>query len=63
MDLEELNLGPRDTVTLPKLEVAQKDFQSQRERYQRIRDDLSVKVKLLQENKVRGIRGRVPFLA
>lgn len=53
VDLEELNLGPRDPVTLPKLELAQKDFQSQRERYQRTRDDLSVKVKLLEENKVR----------
>lgn len=53
VDLEELNLGPRDTVTVPKLEQAQKDFQSQRERYQKIRDDLSVKVKLLEENKVR----------
>ncbi|KAM7376948.1 hypothetical protein PAMA_013636 [Pampus argenteus] len=53
VDLEELNLGPRDAVTLPKLEQAQKDFQSQRERYQRIKDDLSVKLKLLEENKVK----------
>lgn len=54
VDLEELNLGPRDTATLPKLERAQKEFQSQREKFERIRDDLSVKVKLLEENKVRG---------
>ncbi|KAM7366583.1 hypothetical protein PAMP_016015 [Pampus punctatissimus] len=53
VDLEELNLGPRDAVTLPKLEQAQKDFQSQREKYQRIKDDLSVKLKLLEENKVK----------
>ncbi|XP_063757194.1 arfaptin-1-like isoform X2 [Eleginops maclovinus] len=53
VDLEELNLGPRDLVTLPKLEQAQRDFQNQREQYQRIREDLSVKVKLLQENKVK----------
>ncbi|XP_062414836.1 arfaptin-1-like [Pungitius pungitius] len=53
VDLEELNLGPRDALTLPRLERAQKDFQSQRERYQRVRDDLSVKVRLLQENKVK----------
>lgn len=53
VDLEELNLGPRDANTMPKLERAQKEFQSQKERYQRIRDDLSVKVKLLEENKVR----------
>lgn len=54
VDLEELNLGPRDAATLPKLERAQKEFQSQREKYERIRDDLSVKVKLLEENKVSG---------
>ena len=54
VDLEELNLGPRDATTLPKLEEAQKDFQGQRERFQKVRDDLSVKVKLLEENRVRG---------
>ncbi|XP_056225807.1 arfaptin-1-like [Seriola aureovittata] len=59
VDLEELNLGPRDTVTLPKLEQAQKDFQSQRERYQTIRDDLSVKVKLLEENKVKVLHNQL----
>ncbi|KAM3590100.1 uncharacterized protein V6R79_003909 [Siganus canaliculatus] len=53
VDLEELNMGPRDDVTLPKLERAQKEFQGERERYEKIRDDLSVKVKLLQENKVK----------
>lgn len=62
VDLEELNLGPRDAVTLPKLEQAQKDFQSQRERYQRIRDDLSVKVKLLEENKVKVLHNQLWLL-
>lgn len=52
VDLEELNMGPRDAVTVPKLEQAQKDFQTQREKYEKIRDDLSVKVKLLEGNKV-----------
>ncbi|XP_040887641.1 arfaptin-1-like isoform X2 [Toxotes jaculatrix] len=62
VDLEELNLGPRDTVTLPKLEQAQKAFQSQRERYQKIRDDLSVKVKLLEENKVKVLHNQLWLL-
>ncbi|XP_035463755.2 arfaptin-1 [Scophthalmus maximus] len=62
VDLEELNLGPRDAVTLPKLEQAQKDFQSQRERYQRVREDLSVKVKLLQENKVKVLHNQLWLL-
>ncbi|XP_029938857.1 arfaptin-1-like [Salarias fasciatus] len=62
VDLEELNLGPRDAVTLPKLEQAQKSFQSQRERYQKIRDDLSVKVKLLEENKVKVLHNHLWLL-
>ncbi|KAL7375780.1 hypothetical protein ABVT39_023812 [Epinephelus coioides] len=62
VDLEELNLGPRDAVTLPKLELAQKDFQNQRERYERIRDALSVKVKLLQENKVKVLHNQLWLL-
>lgn len=52
VDLEELNLKPRDDSSLPRLEQAQKVFQGQREQYLRIRDDLSVKVKLLEENRV-----------
>ncbi|XP_068164574.1 arfaptin-1-like [Antennarius striatus] len=62
VDLEELNLGPRDAITLPKLEQAQKDFQSQKERYQKIREDLSVKVKLLEENKVKVLRNQLWLL-
>ncbi|XP_070785848.1 arfaptin-1-like [Enoplosus armatus] len=62
VDLEELNLGPRDAITVPKLEQAQKDFQSQREKYQRIRDDLSVKVKLLEENKVKVLHNQLWLL-
>lgn len=62
VDLEELNLKPRDATNLPKLERAQKDFQSQRERYQNIRDDLSVKLKLLDENKVKVLRHQLWLL-
>lgn len=62
VDLEELNLGPRDTVTVPKLEEAQKSFQIQRERYQKSRDDLSVKLKLLEENKVKVLHNQLWLL-
>ncbi|CAF92520.1 unnamed protein product, partial [Tetraodon nigroviridis] len=53
VDLEELNLRPRDAGTLARLERAQRDFQDQRDRYQRVRRDLSVKVRLLEHNKVK----------
>ena len=56
VDLEELNLKPRDATSLPKLEQAQVEFQGQKEKYQKVRDDLSVKLKLLEENKVRKSR-------
>ncbi|XP_017294796.1 arfaptin-1 [Kryptolebias marmoratus] len=62
VDLEELNMGPRDTVTVPKLEQAQKVFQGQRERYQKVRDDLSVKVKLLEENRVKVLHNHLFLL-
>lgn len=62
VDLEELNLGPRDPVTVPKLEEAQRSFQEQRERYQRSRDDLSVKLKLLEENKVKVLHNQLWLL-
>ncbi|XP_034021051.1 arfaptin-1-like [Thalassophryne amazonica] len=62
VDLEELNLGPRDATTLPKLEQAQKNFQGQRDRYQKVRDDLSVKLRLLEDNKVRVLHNQLWLL-
>ncbi|XP_016145069.1 arfaptin-1-like [Sinocyclocheilus grahami] len=51
-DLEELNLGPRDANTLPKIEQSQQHFQIHREKYEKMRIDVSVKLKFLEENKV-----------
>lgn len=51
-DLEELNLGPRDANTLPKIELSQQQFQIHREKYEKMRNDVSVKLKFLEENKV-----------
>ncbi|KAI4875872.1 hypothetical protein NFI96_020389 [Prochilodus magdalenae] len=50
-DLEELNLGPRDATTLPKIEQSQMQFQMHREKYEKMRNDVSVKLKFLEENK------------
>ena len=52
-DLEELNLGPRDVTSRAKLEQAERNVQDQRRRYLKSRDDLSTKLRLLEENKVR----------
>ncbi|TNN89738.1 Arfaptin-1 [Liparis tanakae] len=48
----ELNLGPRDATTAPKIELSQLQFQVHREKYERMRNDVSVKLKFLEENKV-----------
>ncbi|KAM6960417.1 arfaptin-1-like [Tautogolabrus adspersus] len=62
VDMEELNMGPRDANTLPKLEAAQQEFQGQKERFQKLRDDLTVKVKLLEENKVKVLHNQLLLL-
>lgn len=51
-DLEELNLGPRDANTLPKIEQSQQLFQLHKEKYDKMRNDVSIKLKFLEENKV-----------
>ncbi|XP_034970889.1 arfaptin-2 isoform X1 [Zootoca vivipara] len=52
-DLEELNLGPRDATTLCRLDAAQAHFQAHRAKYEKLRADVAVKLKFLEENKVK----------
>ncbi|KAM9818322.1 arfaptin-1 isoform 2-T3 [Syngnathus typhle] len=58
-DLEELNLGPRDNTTLPKIEHSQQLFQAHRDKYERMRNDVSVKLKFLEENKVKVLHNQL----
>ncbi|XP_029393626.1 arfaptin-1 isoform X3 [Mus pahari] len=58
-DLEELNLGPRDANTLPKIEQSQHLFQIHKEKYDKMRSDVSVKLKFLEENKVKVLRNQL----
>ncbi|XP_037620990.1 arfaptin-1 isoform X1 [Sebastes umbrosus] len=58
-DLEELNLGPRDATTMPKIENSQQQFQIHREKYERMRNDVSVKLKFLEENKVKVLHNQL----
>ncbi|KAM7394495.1 hypothetical protein PAMP_021295 [Pampus punctatissimus] len=58
-DLEELNLGPRDAVTMPKIEQSQQQFQIHREKFERMRNDVSVKLKFLEENKVKVLHNQL----
>ncbi|XP_028306698.1 arfaptin-1 isoform X3 [Gouania willdenowi] len=58
-DLEEINLGPRDDNTMPKIEVSQQQFQIHREKFERMRNDVSVKLKFLEENKVKVLHNQL----
>ncbi|XP_031753316.1 arfaptin-2 isoform X2 [Xenopus tropicalis] len=55
-DLEELSLGPRDAATLCRMETAQQNFQSHRVKYEKLRGDVTIKLRFLQENKVKVMR-------
>uniref|UniRef100_A0A674G9V6 ARF interacting protein 1 n=1 Tax=Taeniopygia guttata TaxID=59729 RepID=A0A674G9V6_TAEGU len=58
-DLEELNLGPRDANTLPKIEQSQQLFQVHKEKYDKMRNDVSIKLKFLEENKVKVLHNQL----
>lgn len=50
-------MGPRDAGTLCRLDIAQAHFQAHRAKYEKLRADVAVKLKFLEENKVAGGRG------
>ncbi|KAM9733153.1 arfaptin-2-like isoform 6-T6 [Menidia menidia] len=52
-DLEELSLGPRDAAATVRIEMAQQDYHVHREKYERLRSDVTIKLKFLEENKVK----------
>uniref|UniRef100_A0A672GHV4 Arfaptin-2-like n=1 Tax=Salarias fasciatus TaxID=181472 RepID=A0A672GHV4_SALFA len=52
-DLEELSMGPRDAVTMARIDAAQQQYQVQKEKYERLRSDVTIKLKFLEENKVK----------
>lgn len=51
-DLEELSLGPRDAAAMVRMDMAQHDYQLHRDKYERLRSDVTIKLKFLEENKV-----------
>nr|XP_033804662.1 arfaptin-2 isoform X5 [Geotrypetes seraphini] len=52
-DLEELNLCPRDATTLSRIELAQQNFHTHKEKYEKLRGDVAIKLKFLEENKIK----------
>ncbi|KAK1883137.1 Arfaptin-2 [Dissostichus eleginoides] len=52
-DLEELSLGPKDAVAMARIDAAQQQYQVQKDKYERLRSDVIIKLKFLEENKVK----------
>ncbi|XP_026227212.1 arfaptin-2b isoform X5 [Anabas testudineus] len=52
-DLEELSLGPRDALAMARIDAAQEQHQLHKEKYERLRSDVIIKLKFLEENKVK----------
>ncbi|XP_061607015.1 arfaptin-2b isoform X5 [Phyllopteryx taeniolatus] len=52
-DLEELSLGPRDAAAVARIDAAQQQYQVQKDKYERLRSDVTIKLKFLEENKVK----------
>ncbi|XP_056127950.1 arfaptin-2a isoform X3 [Rhinichthys klamathensis goyatoka] len=52
-DLEELSVGPRDAAAMMRIEMAQQQYQIQKDKYERLRSDVTIKLKFLDENKVK----------
>ncbi|XP_035034498.1 arfaptin-2b isoform X3 [Hippoglossus stenolepis] len=52
-DLEELSLGPRDAVAMARIDAAQQQYHVHKEKYERLRSDVIIKLKFLEENKVK----------
>ncbi|XP_028321480.1 arfaptin-2-like isoform X2 [Gouania willdenowi] len=52
-DLEELSVGPRDAAAMVRIEMAQHEYHVHREKYEKLRSDVTIKLKFLEENKVK----------
>lgn len=68
-DLEELSLGPRDAVAMARIDAAQQQYQVHKDKYERLRSDVTIKLKFLEENKVTvhgiltGLQSKSAFLS
>ncbi|KAJ7997605.1 hypothetical protein DPEC_G00230740 [Dallia pectoralis] len=52
-DLEELNVVQRDAGTMVHIDAAQEQYQIHKDKYQLLRSDVTIKLKFLDENKVK----------
>lgn len=50
-------MGPRDAVAMARIDAAQQQYQVHKEKYERLRSDVTIKLKFLEENKVSWLGG------
>ncbi|XP_013399640.1 arfaptin-2 [Lingula anatina] len=52
-DLDTLQLGPKNPQTIPRLEEAKRKFQLHKDKFDKLRENVSVKLQFLDENKIK----------
>lgn len=52
-DLENVQMGPRDSTSTPRIEDAKTKFDEHKQKYETLRADVAIKLKFLEENKVK----------
>ncbi|XP_046363103.1 arfaptin-2-like isoform X1 [Haliotis cracherodii] len=52
-DMETLSLGPKDSTTAQRLDESKRKFEDHKVKFERLRGDVSIKLKFLEENKVK----------
>lgn len=54
-DMEALQLSPKDGISAQKLDESKKKFEGQKAKFEQLRSDVQIKLKFLDENRVRYI--------
>ena len=54
-DLELLQTGPRDLSSANKIEESKRKFSAHKEKFEKLRSDVGIKLRFLDENKVRSL--------
>lgn len=51
-EMEALELGPRETTSGAKIEISKRKFDEHKVKFEKLRGDVSIKLKFLDENRV-----------
>lgn len=57
--MEHQNLAPRDSANIAKSEELKRKFEAQKQKYDKLRADVAIKLKFLDENRVSKLNGEL----